>query len=206
MAFLSHRILGFLLIAGGLLLAYAAWQSAVQGQPMLPALSPVEEGTSVAQAAGPAAKKPAPEAPARLRIATIGVNAEVVQVGVNNAGRIGSPGSFQAVGWYTGSPAPGKAGVAIIDGHLDNGLGLAGVFHNLDELKAGQEIVVEQHDGKILQFVVTERASYAYDEKVPALFAPSDTPRLVLITCEGDWLPAEKTYGKRLAVFAVLRD
>lgn len=143
--------------------------------------------------------------PARVRVPAIGVDAAIQHVGVNGAGNMRAPSNFSDASWYAPGTAPGVEGSAVLAGHLDNGLGLAGVFKRLPELSVGDDVYVETEDGTTLHFVVSGKTSYDYD-KVPTdmIFNRADEARLNLITCGGDFLPLRRTYDERLVVFATL--
>ncbi|MDB5237403.1 MAG: hypothetical protein JWL88_505 [Parcubacteria group bacterium] len=143
--------------------------------------------------------------PVRLTIPTAGVDANVQQVGLTSNGDMGVPSNFTDVGWYKYGPMPGAVGNAVIDGHVDNGLSLPGVFKNLDQAKAGDYIYVRTESGTQLRFVIQAIQTYPYDA-VPkeTLFGHSDTPHLNLITCSGTWLPNGKTYDTRLVIYSAL--
>lgn len=143
--------------------------------------------------------------PARLIIPKLRIDADVQNVGVNADGNMGVPSNFADVGWYKYGAVPGGPGSAVMAGHVDNGLGLSGVFKHLNELEEGDEIIVERHDGKRLTFVVTGKRAYPYDA-VPTeiVFNPTGSERLNLITCEGAWVKSAKTYDQRLVVFTRL--
>jgi len=145
------------------------------------------------------------DVPSRLRIPALGIDAHVQQVGINASGNMATPNNFTDVGWYKYGPPPGFQGSAVLAGHVDNGLGLSGVFKKLNELSVGDEIQVENKNGERMDFRVVEIQTYPHD-KVPnhILFARDDAARLNLITCEGDWLQSERTYDKRLVVYAEL--
>lgn len=143
--------------------------------------------------------------PLRLRIPAIGVDAHVQHVGIGKSGNMAVPDNYTDVGWYRYGTAPGFVGSAVIDGHVDNGLSMPGVFKRLSELRPGDEIAVENGAGETLRFVVSDIQTYDY-KSVPTelLFNRSDVARLNLITCEGAWIAGEKTYEKRLVVYATL--
>lgn len=145
------------------------------------------------------------EKPARLIIGSLTIDAHVQYVGVNAAGNMGVPNNFTDVAWYKGGPAPGDAGSAVIDGHVDNGLGLDGVFKHLSDIKVGDDITVQTTSGKKLHFKVNAISEYPY-RAVPTMgiFKTSGPPTLTLITCEGVWVPSDKTYDHRLVVTAQL--
>jgi sortase A len=142
--------------------------------------------------------------PVYLRIPSINVSAAVQQTGLSRKGNMGVPTNYTDVAWYKYGPIPGEKGSAVIDGHVDNGLSLPGVFKNLDRIKVGDTIIVKTAAGTERTFTVQETKMYPYKE-VPTelLFNRTDRQRLNLITCTGAWLPGDKTYDQRLVVFAV---
>lgn len=87
------------------------------------------------------------------------------------------------------SAGAGEEGNTIISGHQATG---AAVFAPiaLEEVVAGQEIVVTSADGAERRYTVTEvskplpidSASQAELDQIAAYLAPSDTARLMLIT------------------------
>lgn len=165
------------------------------------------EDTSPAPSAPVTAEAPPLPAqePVRLIIPSIGVNANVQQVGINAKGNMGVPNNFTDVAWYKLGPSPGQRGSAVIDGHVDNGLGLPGVFKNLASVKVGDDLEVQTKEGSLLHFTVEKTQTYPYQSvPVQAIFGPSDAARLNLITCDGAWVAGQKTYDHRLVVFARL--
>lgn len=144
-------------------------------------------------------------APARLTIHKIGVDAAVQYVALSKKGTVGTPNNFTDVAWYTYSPVPGTPGRAIIDGHLDNALGLPGVFQHLDQLGVGDVVYVSTTEGKALHFRVTKTERLAYNSTdTTNLFAGSPTADLLLITCSGEWFQSVKQYSDRLIVYTTL--
>lgn len=141
--------------------------------------------------------------PMRLLIPAIGVNAKVQRVGVTASGAMGVPNNFTDVAWYKYGTVPGNTGSAVIDGHVDNGLALPGVFKHLSDVAVGDEVDVETASSTQVRFVVDEIERYPMDA-VPLtyVFARSDAARLVLITCTGAWVPKGRTYDTRLVVYA----
>lgn len=142
-------------------------------------------------------------APERLRIPKINLNAAVQAVGLGKTGNMAVPSNYSDVGWYRYGTLPGEIGSAVIDGHVDNGFGLAGVFAQLDELKVEDDIYVDDKNGEAIHFVVESTASYAVaDVPRELLFNRSDASRLNLITCEGEWLSDAQMYDRRHVVYA----
>ena len=147
-----------------------------------------------------------PEAmPLRLSVPSLNIDAKVQYVGVNAAGNMGVPNNFTDVAWYKYGPAPGMRGSAVIDGHVNNGLGLAGVFKRLGDLHVGDDVYVTRKGGDTKHFKVIALETYNY-KRVPVeeIFNRADGAYLNLITCEGNWVKGEKTYDQRLVVYTKL--
>lgn len=146
--------------------------------------------------------------PLQLRIPAIHVSSAIEPVGVLASGDLATPQQqpWTNVGWYTAGPRPGEYGSAVIDGHLDRPGGLPAVFWNLSSLQRGDEIIVAMTSGKILHFAVT-RVEYYVPQQAPleAIFGDSGGHYLNLITCAGDWIPAQHQTTQRLVVFATLK-
>ena len=140
--------------------------------------------------------------PSRLIIPALSINAHVQDLGVNSIGNMQAPDNFVDVGWYKYGTVPGYQGSAVIDGHVDNGLGLAGVFIHLDQIQVGDDVYVQTVGGDTLHFVVADIQTYPY-QNVPTntLFEQNDAARLNLITCDGTWVNGQDTYNERLVVF-----
>jgi len=153
----------------------------------------------------PLAKLPTGKGPETLEIPKIGVDAAIQRVGINTKGNMGVPSNFSDVAWYKYGTVPGEEGSAVIDGHVDNGLGLAGVFKNLGKLEKGDDVYVLNKEGARVHFKVTEVRSYHYKE-VPTerIFSAKGGAYLNLITCGGTWIKNEKTYDERIVVYTEL--
>jgi LPXTG-site transpeptidase (sortase) family protein len=146
------------------------------------------------------------EAPLRLSIPAINVDAKVQSVGLGKSGNMAVPTNFTDVGWYRYGPAPGQAGSAVIDGHVDNGFGMDAVFKHINELKVGDDIFIQTADNPHMHFVVSDIETYAaQDVPTQTLFNGDGTPRLNLITCAGAWNADKKMYDERTVVYATLQ-
>ncbi len=141
--------------------------------------------------------------PARLKVPSLGIDAAVEQVGLKGDGSMGTPQDFDDVAWYAPGGKPGAEGNTVFAGHVNNGRTTAGVFTHLSKLKAGDYITVADAARRSVVYRVSDIAKYPADEAPPAELFTTDGPsKLVLITCEGDWVPAERTFSNRLVVFA----
>ncbi len=143
--------------------------------------------------------------PSRVMIPKIGLDSPVEHVGITYRGNMGTPKNITNTGWYKYGTIPGELGSAVIDGHVDNGFNLPGVFSKLKDLNPGDDIYVETDKGVKLHFVVEEKKIYPYKEvPLEEVFNRNDTGRLNLITCEGDWIDEAETDENRLIVYARL--
>lgn len=139
--------------------------------------------------------------PVRLVIPTINVSANVQYVGITPLGEMEVPSNAFDVGWFKLGSRPGEIGSAVIAGHIDDQSGKAGVFIDLYTLKVGDELYVEDDQGKMTRFIVRESRAYdpGFAEEV---FSANDNAHLNLVTCDGLWDGVKKSYAKRLVVFA----
>ncbi|MDQ5955435.1 MAG: hypothetical protein QG621_438 [Patescibacteria group bacterium] len=143
--------------------------------------------------------------PTKLSIQSVGVSADVEQVGQKADGSMAAPSSFTTVGWYKEGSMPGEEGSAVFAGHVNNALTKAGVFEHLDHIALGDVIVVSDAYNKTLRFAVTDIEDYpTATAPLNTIFATSGPSQIVLITCAGDWDPRAKSYDHRLVVFARL--
>src|SRR3989338_10357187 len=140
--------------------------------------------------------------PSRLRIPSLGINAKIEPVGVRADGAMATPSNFDNVAWYSPGGRPGGQGSAVFAGHVNNALLKSGVFERLSQIKKGDYITVEDAAGKTLVYKVSSVEEYQPDAPTDALFATAGPSRLVLITCDGDWVPSARSYDKRLVVIA----
>jgi sortase A len=161
--------------------------------------------TPVSVVAPRAGSKLPGEYPSRLLIPALSVNAHVQSVGLGKTGNMAVPTNYSDAAWYRGGTLPGNLGSAVMDGHVDNGIGLPGVFKDLGSINVGDDIYVQTNNGQRLHFVVDDVEVYPLtDVPKDLIFDRADTSRLNLITCEGVWIPGQKTYDHRLVVFAKL--
>jgi hypothetical protein len=131
-------------------------------------------------------------APVSVRIAAIGVNAQVIPLGLDADGGVAVPPLSEpfVASWFDRGPAPGQPGSAVLLGHVDaSGVGPA-VFYRLGDLAPGDLIDVTRRDGQTAVFRVTSVGLYSQNA-FPAgrVYADTRVPSLRLITCGGafDW-------------------
>ncbi len=143
--------------------------------------------------------KPTPEpvaAPLRLVVERFGVDAPVVEMGLDEQGIPQVPLNGQDVAWYTFSSPPGAGSNAVFAGHINWG-GATGVFGNLDQLVPGDTVRVISDDGHEYTYEVF--ASFPvdpYDAESLKVMEPTPTDTVTLITCGGTWVPdASERFG-----------
>jgi len=142
--------------------------------------------------------------PARLTIPAINVDAAVEHLGLTTAGAMDVPKGRIDVAWFKLGPHPGDLGSAVIAGHRARKDGTA-VFDNLNKLRKGDVIYVEDSTGRIVSFVVRESRIYDANARPTDVFASDSGAHLNLITCGGDWSKSLKGFNQRLVVFTDLR-
>ena len=165
-------------------------------------VTPVTSGAVLGNAA---TSSSASGVPARLRIPKIELDANVVEVGLGKTGNMAVPLTYTDAGWYRFGTKPGSLGSAVIDGHVDNGLGSGAVFARLGELSVGDDIYIDTAEGNTLHFKVEDAQTYAVaDVPRQTLFNRSDAAWLNLVTCDGAWIADQKMYDERRIVYTVL--
>jgi sortase (surface protein transpeptidase) len=139
-----------------------------------------------------------PQDPKYIRMPSIGVDAYVQQVGVDQNNQIAVPNNIHVVGWFVDSVRPGENGLSIIDGHLD-GTSMGGVFRHLVDLAEGDIFEIELGDGTIKQFRVIAVVRVGLGSAEDPLFSqiPTVASQLNLITCGGTYDRATRTYDQR---------
>lgn len=163
-----------------------------------------EAGTDAESADEPAESAATP--PVSFEIPAIGAGSELLHLGLREDNTLevppGDPGS--PASWYTGSPAPGEQGPAVLLGHVDDSLGQPGVFADLPDLVEGDEITVEQEDGSTATFEVTKAEQYGKNT-FPTLevYGNTEGEELRLITCDG-YNQATGEYEDNYVVYATL--
>jgi Sortase domain len=153
-----------------------------------------------------AAVSPMPSSlPTRLIIPKIGVNAPVIQLGLNRDGTLATPYSPVEVGWYKNSPAPGGNGSSIIVGHVDYINYGPAVFWNLNKLGPGDSIDVDRADGSVADFKVNSVTEYPQNNfPSKEVYGNVSYPSLRLITCGGVWNNATRHYSDNTVIYATL--
>jgi hypothetical protein len=140
----------------------------------------------------------------RLALPGYGVDAPLDAVGVDDAGAMALPEDVDRVGWYRFGPVPGAAeGTAVLAGHVDDAEQGLGALAPLREVAAGAEVQVTDAAGALTRWRVVGRELFD-KQAVPldTLFRRSGAPRLVLVTCGGDFDRELRSYRDNVVVVA----
>lgn len=142
--------------------------------------------------------------PVRIQIPSIGVDSELLNLGLQNDGTMEVPPDGDMAGWYTGAPTPGELGPAVIVGHVD-WAGDLGVFYNLGDLGPGDHITVTRADGSTAEFQVGQVGQFSKNDfPTDAVYGDIDHPGLRVITCGGSFDRGARSYVDNIVVFADL--
>ncbi len=141
--------------------------------------------------------------PASIRIPSIGVDARIESVGLDENGHMAVPQRDENVAWYNMGFRPGEEGSAVMAGHYDTKTGAPAVFFRLAEVTAGDEIVVIDKQGRELSFRVKKSQLYDHDAvPMEEVFNTKGNSQLNLITCQGTFDDSAQIYSKRMVVYA----
>jgi hypothetical protein len=145
-----------------------------------------------------------PALPVRLWIPAIAVSSPLVRLGLLPDGSLQVPRDWDKAGWYDQGPRPGQPGPAVILGHVDSKSGPA-VFYQLQTLRPGDIVRVGLADGRTLVFRVQRVERYPKDKfPTEAVYLPTLSRELRLITCGGTFDYASGHYRDNIVVYATL--
>ena len=125
-------------------------------------------------------------------------------VGVTDAGTMELPEDADRAGWYEYGPTPSDArGSTLVAAHVDSRLTGIGPFARLREVTVGSPLTLTTADGVAHSYVVASVVKTPKDEApVDEWFDRTGTPRLVLVTCGGQWIRAAGHYSDNVVVTA----
>lgn len=154
-----------------------------------PAPAPVL--TSVTTASPSPTKCPAtPTRVISIRIPSIAVSSrDVISVPLNADGSLVTPplSKVGELGWYCYSPVPGATGPSVVLAH-DEQQGHHGLFWNLSQVKAGDDVVIDLSNGKTATFRVTQNMTVPkseFGQYAKTVYGNTPNAQLRVITCSG---------------------
>jgi LPXTG-site transpeptidase (sortase) family protein len=129
-------------------------------------------------------RDPARGAPIRLVAETVGIDAAVDPVVVDEDAVLRPPSDVSRVGWWQDGAKPGsRLGTVLLTGHTYSGGD--GVFDELGRLATGDEVRVRTATGVVTYRVdaVEDYSKAQLADIAPRLFSDSVRSQLVLVTC-----------------------
>jgi hypothetical protein len=195
------------IIGGGSVLGVAA-----SAQHHAPQPTPSASGTigpaGIGQPSAGSGKLTLPRSqPVSIDIPAIGVQSNLLQLGLNPDGTIQVPPLYarpSQAGWYKYSSTPGQTGSSVIEGHIDTYQGPS-VFFRLGALRPGNQVDVTLADRTMAIFRVTGVRSYPKTNwPWQVVFGSVGYPALHLITCGGTFDYSTRQYLSNTVVFASL--
>ncbi|MGW8564575.1 class F sortase [Isoptericola sp. NPDC055881] len=147
---------------------------------------------------------PTPPAPTRVQIPDLAVDLPVQAVGVDEQDSMELPGSADVAGWYRFGAAPASpAGATTIAAHVDD-VDSVGPFARLRRATPGTAVRVRTADGTTHNYTVERvQATAKSDVVADRLFDRTGRPRLLLVTCGGEWDARAHSYSDNVVVTAV---
>lgn len=142
-------------------------------------------------------RKIEPGVPVKLRITSINLTAKVLPVTLTPERLVDVPQND--VGWY--GDIPGKTGTAVFDGHS------TGIFNNLYNVKAGDDIFSEDTTGNIFHYRVTKKDLVDVESfPVEKVYANNGRKQLNIVTCAGNYDGFKKDFTKRTIIYSEMVD
>lgn len=142
--------------------------------------------------------------PIELGIPSLGVESEIVPVGIDQDGHVVIPEDIAQVGWYKFGATPGSGkGSSVVVGHRDGRNYGKGAFYNLSALAPGDTVTLRNAEGEKTAYEVTGRET-TYKEELPMreLFRESGAEVLTLISCIGNFVSGVG-YDQNVVITAV---
>lgn len=143
--------------------------------------------------------------PVHVAVVEVGIDAEVVPVGVAADGQMELPADPDVVGWYRHGSAPGgDSGSVVLAGHVDSRRYGVGQLARLREIEVGDGVDVRTAGGVDARYRVVDVESVPKARlPVADLFRRDGEERLVLVTCGGEFDRSRGTYEENIVVTAV---
>jgi hypothetical protein len=149
------------------------------------------------------ARTPVP--PTSVEVPGTGIRVSVTPVGVQPDGLMELPADVKVAGWYRfGADPLSETGTTVIAAHVDSIEYGLGPFAGLKGLAAGTEIVVTMSSGEQVRYAI-ESVTSVLKEQLPLadVFDRDGDPRLVLITCGGQFNYSTGSYSDNIVVTAI---
>lgn len=132
---------------------------------------------------------------ARMKIPAIGVNSRIEEIGLVDNQLDVPKDANRSVGWYYPYPKPGAGKNAVFAAHKNFNF-KDGPFAHLDDLRPGNEVIVEMEEGPTYVYKVIFYQQYNVDtmptgELIAAPQKPANAEWVTLITCGGNFVATQ---------------
>jgi hypothetical protein len=146
-----------------------------------------------------------PDAPVRIAIASLGIDAPVVPAGIDlKQGVLAVPADIHKTGWWVDGATPhSPAGSIVIAGHVDSATAGAGAFFALVHARTGETIVVTSADGRTKTYRVVSVKRMLKANLPTDIWSQHAPNRLFVVTCGGPFDPVTRHYRDNVVVSAV---
>ncbi|EID52860.1 class F sortase [Saccharomonospora xinjiangensis] len=158
--------------------------------------------TDAAREPLPASRRPGPQPPSSVRLPG-GATSALVRTGLTADGTLPIPDGVGHAAWW-GADFGDDDGAALVAGHV-NWHGRSGPFTTLRLLSPGDEVSVRDAGGGMWTYRVDSATTLhkaRLGELAPELFDQDGPHRLLLVTCDGDYLGGSSGYSGNLIVSA----
>ncbi|MGI8550418.1 MAG: class F sortase [Dehalococcoidia bacterium] len=133
------------------------------------------------------------DAPVRLVVPSIGVDANIETFNLNPDLSMPVPETGDVAAWYTFGGGAGGPGNAVLAGHVDLNYHRA-VFYELGNVAEGDNVWLQDAGGAWFQYRVIWTVSLVDDSApIDQIAGYTDIPSLTLITCSGGF---DRTIGR----------
>jgi hypothetical protein len=151
-----------------------------------------------------ASTQPAGATPSRIEIPGLNITAPVDPITINLAkGQLGVPSDIHRTGWWRDGAAPGShSGTVLIAGHVDSAAAGAGAFFPLPTARKGMIVSITTRSGTVFRYRVTGTRRLLKAKLPTGVWDRTGKPRLVLVTCGGQFDPQTGHYPDNIIVFA----
>ena len=142
--------------------------------------------------------------PVRIQIPSVSIDIEIVPVGVEANGFMEIPENVTIAGWYRYGPAPSSdKGSTVITAHVDALVQGLGPFAALSSLPENAEIIVTTDTGVEHRYILESVQNFEKEQlPLDQVFDRSGAPRLVLVTCGGQFDKKSRTYSDNVVAIA----
>ncbi len=127
--------------------------------------------------------------PTRVEVPELGIDVSVAEEGVDADGALALSSDPSIASWYRWGPSPwSAAGATVIASHVDSLDYGIGQFARLASAPVGTTISVTAADGRVAGFTVQQVELLSKTQiDWNGVFDRTGTPRLVLVTCGGEF-------------------